>query len=155
VVRLLSQRRSHDIASLRAYVFNRSTNANRHVTFTLPQGSYRFRADFDNVQFWSNTQNDCTLPACESARVEVTNPIYVAVVNTDGVSLQGLSVYAFNGSTYTGNSGITDNYGVVAFTLPRGDYRFRVDYNGEQYWNGPIEDCTMTSCTETTVTVGP
>jgi YD repeat-containing protein len=40
-----------------------------HVTFTLPQGSYRFRADFDNVQFWSDTQNDCTLPGCTSASV--------------------------------------------------------------------------------------
>ena len=39
------------------------------MTFTLPQGSYHFRADFDNVQFWSNTQNDCTLPGCTAGIV--------------------------------------------------------------------------------------
>jgi YD repeat-containing protein len=49
--------------------YNGTTDASGHVTFTLPQGSYHFRADFDNVQFWSNTPNDCTLPGCTAGLV--------------------------------------------------------------------------------------
>jgi RHS repeat-associated protein len=39
------------------------------VTFTLPQGSYRFRADYEGVQFWSGPTNACQLPGCETAAV--------------------------------------------------------------------------------------
>ncbi len=37
--------------------------------FTLPQGDYRFRADYNGVQFWSGNENSCTLPGCTAAAV--------------------------------------------------------------------------------------
>ncbi len=56
--------------------FNGTTDANGEVLFTLPEGSYRFRADYNpqgseagSVQFWSSPDNACTLPGCESAAV--------------------------------------------------------------------------------------
>ena len=39
------------------------------LNFILPQGSYRIRADYDGVPFWSGSENTCTLPGCESAAV--------------------------------------------------------------------------------------
>jgi RHS repeat-associated protein len=39
------------------------------VTFTLPQGNYRFRADLNGVQSWSAQANGCELPGCTTATV--------------------------------------------------------------------------------------
>jgi RHS repeat-associated protein len=41
------------------------------VVFTLPAGDYRFRADYDGVQFWSGLVNHCTIPGCLEALVEI------------------------------------------------------------------------------------
>lgn len=49
--------------------YNQVTNHNGQVVFTLPVGNYRFRADYNNVQFWSEIANHCTLPGCTSANV--------------------------------------------------------------------------------------
>jgi len=49
--------------------FNGTTDAHGQVTFTLPQGSYRFRADYDGVPFWSGSGNSCTLPGCTEEQV--------------------------------------------------------------------------------------
>jgi YD repeat-containing protein len=65
----------------------------------------------------------------------------------------GLSVYAFDGSTYTGYNGTTDSSGNVNFTLPQGDYRFRVDRNGTQFWSGGSNHCALPGCTGASVTV--
>jgi len=42
--------------------FNGTTDAHGQVTFTLPQGSYRFRADYDGVSFWSGSGNGRSSP---------------------------------------------------------------------------------------------
>ena len=41
------------------------------MSFTLPAGDYRFRADYDGVQFWSGGANHCTIPGCLEALVEI------------------------------------------------------------------------------------
>jgi RHS repeat-associated protein len=40
------------------------------------------------------------------------------------------------------------------FTLPQGDYRFRADKDGGQYWSGESNHCAVPGCTVVTVTVG-
>ena len=55
--------------------YNGTTDTSGHVTFTLPQGSYRFRADLNGTQFWSSTQNDCTVPGCTTATVTLPSSI--------------------------------------------------------------------------------
>ncbi|MBI9051626.1 MAG: hypothetical protein JEZ00_19540 [Anaerolineaceae bacterium] len=51
------------------------TDGGGQVTFTLREGDYRFRADYDTlggtggVQFWSGTENTCTIPGCEEDSV--------------------------------------------------------------------------------------
>ncbi len=150
-------------AGLKVYAYNgttytgysATTNESGQVTLTLPLGSYRFRADLNGVQFWSGTSNHCTLPGCESAQVTVTIPVIVTVQNGLGVAKSGVTVYAFNGTIYTGYSKVTNTNGQVVFTLPLGNYRFRADYNSTQFWSSATNQCTLPGCLTAVVTVTP
>jgi YD repeat-containing protein len=133
--------------------FNGTTDINGEVAFTLLQGSYRFRADYNGTQFWSGEANHCDIPGCESASVVVTLPVAVTVEDTDGLPKEGLPVYAFDGSTYTGFNETTDVNGEVQFTLQQGDYRFRADHNGTQFWSGEVNHCNIPGCESATVVV--
>ncbi len=79
----------------------------------------------------------------------------VLVTVSDGVGgvISGVPVYVFKDTIYTNRNGTTDVNGQVTFNLPEGDYNFRADVNGVQYFSadtgGP---CTVTACTSTTVT---
>ena len=130
-----------------------STDVNGEVSFTLPPGSYRFRANYDGIQFWSDDVNHCDIPGCESATVVVTKPVLVTVEDTDGVAKESVPVYVFDGSTYTYFNDTTDVNGEVSFTLPMGDYRFRADYDGTQFWSGGVNHCTIPGCEAATVVV--
>jgi hypothetical protein len=52
--------------------YNGSTNASGQVTFTLPFGNYRFRADKNGVQYWSGPSNHCIVPGCTNVTVTLT-----------------------------------------------------------------------------------
>ena len=122
-------------------------------SFTLPQGDYRFRSDLNGTQFWSGAGDHCTLPGCESAAITVTIPLIVLITDTDVQPQAGLPVYVFTGDTYSGYHAETDANGEATFTLPQGDYRFRSDLNGTQFWSGPDDHCTLPGCTAAAVTV--
>lgn len=148
-------------AGLKVYVFNGSTytgyngttNSNGQVTLTLPLGSYRFRADLNGTQFWSAAGNHCSLPGCEGGNVIVTIPITVTIQNQNGTPLSDITVYAFNGTTYTGYNKVANTNGQVMFTLPLGNYRFRATYNNTQFWSGSANHCTVPGCITGTVTI--
>ena len=135
--------------------YNKTTNADGQAVFTLPLGSYRFRADLNGTQFWSGTANHCSLPGCESMQLIVTIPVTVTVQDGGGTPKSGVNVYAFNGSAYTSYSKVSDASGQAVFTLPLGSYRFRADYYGTQYWSGATNHCTLPGCLTASVTVGP
>jgi hypothetical protein len=63
-----------------------------------------------------------------------------------------LKVYVFDGTTYTGYNKTIDASGQATFTLPEGDYRFRADKDGTQYWSSATNHCTVPGCTSTVVT---
>jgi len=130
-----------------------TSDVNGEVLLTLPQGDYRFRADYDGTQFWSGEADHCAVPGCEVATVEVTLPVVVTVLDTDAVPQVGLPVYAFDGSTYTGYTGTSDVNGEVLLTLPQGDYRFRADLNGTQFWSDSVNHCTIPGCETSSITV--
>ncbi len=134
--------------------YNKTTDTSGQVAFTLPEGSYRFRADYNGTQFWSDSQNHCSVPGCTSAGVTVTKPVTVTVQDAGGAPQSGIKVYAFDGTTYTGYNKTTDANGLALFTLPQGNYRFRADFDGAQYWSGDANHCTLPGCTAVTVTVG-
>ncbi len=148
-------------AGLPVYAFNgpaytgysATTNSSGIATLSLPDGDYRFRSDLNGTQFWSGGENHCTVPGCESSTVVVTIPVTVTVLDTDSQPVQGLSVYAFNGTAYTGFSRTTSALGEAVFTLPQGSYRFRADRNGTQFWSGTANHCDIPGCTSAVVTV--
>jgi len=120
---------------------------------TLPQGDYRFRSDLNGTHFWSGEANHCAIPGCEGASITVTLPVTVHVDNMDGVPQEGLPVYTFQGTTYTGFNGVADAGGDVTLTLPQGDYRFRSDLNGTRFWSGEANHCTVPGCASASITV--
>ncbi len=133
--------------------YSGTTDTSGRITFTLPQGSYRFRADLNGTQFWSNAQNDCTIPGCTSDAITVTLPVTITVTNTDGTAQTGLPVYAFAGTTYADYKSTTDANGQVSLTLPQGSYRFRADLNGTQFWSSATDTCTLPGCATASITV--
>lgn len=130
-----------------------TTDASGQVEFTLPAGSYRFRADMNGTPFFSNASNNCSVPGCESDTVTVTIPVTVTVQDTSGAPAAGISVYAFSGGAYTGYHGTTDPGGQAVFTLPEGAYRFRADRNGTEFWSAGTDSCAIPGCTADSVTV--
>jgi RHS repeat-associated protein len=107
------------------------TDAQGEVVFNLPAQDYKVRADYVSCKYWSQVfnQSDETVTIEEgSAAVTVTGM---------GLSIPGVKVYAFNDSgAYLGLNAITDAVGMVDFRLPAGDYNFRADYMGSQYFSG-------------------
>jgi hypothetical protein len=133
--------------------YNITTNTNGQAVFTLPLGSYRFRADLNGTQFWSGASNHCDIPDCESVSITVSKPVTLTVLDTDGSPKSGLNVYAFNGTTYTNYSKVTDSNGQAVFTLPLGSFRFRADLNGTQFWSGAFNHCDIPGCESASITV--
>ncbi|MBI5841738.1 MAG: carboxypeptidase regulatory-like domain-containing protein [Chloroflexi bacterium] len=127
--------------------YHNTTNADGQAVFTLPFGSYRFRADLNGTQFWSDSQNHCNVnEGCETAGVTVTKPVTVTVQDQLNTPYPDLPVYAFNGTTYAGYHGTTDANGQVVLTLPIGEYRFRADFRGTQFWSNTENHCTIPGC---------
>jgi YD repeat-containing protein len=126
-------------ASVKVYLFTAAgtylgqslqTNAQGMVTFDLPEKSYKVRADYLGQQYWSAElvwQNKTIAIALADAEITVTGA---------GMPQQGIKVYCFSASgTYLGLNQATDQAGNVVFRLPATSYKFRVDYQGSQYWS--------------------
>jgi YD repeat-containing protein len=133
--------------------FSATTNATGTVKFTLPEGNYRFRTDLHGAQYFSATENDCTVTTCTTAAITV--PVYgqvtVTTQSSAGLGQADLPVYAFNGDTYTGISGVTGKDGKTILWLPAGDYRFRADQFNLQFFSGDENSCTVPGCTTAVV----
>ncbi len=132
------------ISGVNVYVFTPSgaylgitgvTDASGKVTFRLPVASYTFRADYLGNQYWS------------SEEVLVADQIKPITTNTGGGSftltvlkgesdpLIGAKCYAFNAmGSYLGLSATTGSSGQVSYNLADGNYKFRIDYLGSQFW---------------------
>jgi hypothetical protein len=134
------------VPSISCTGYNGATDENGQASFTLPQGSYRFRADLNGTQFWSDSEDSCELPGCSGAAVTVTKPLTVTVQSQIGTPYAGLKVYAFDRSRYTGYNDTSDADGLVSFTLPQGSYHFRADYDGVQFWSGQENHCSLPGC---------
>lgn len=122
------------------------TDANGEAVFTLLPGDYRFRIDKNGTQYFTDTQNHCTAPGCDAVSFEIPENVVVAVTSSGGGPETGLTVYAFNGSAYAGKSAVTDSNGDAVFTLLAGDYRFRIDKNGTQFFTDSVNHCTAPGC---------
>ena len=127
-------------AGLKVYLFtpagaylgqNQTTDGNGQARFSLPAQEYKVRADYLGQQFWSEpfVQADKTVTIPE-ARAQVT----VTLLNNP---LIDVPVHVFTAAgAYLDLNAATAGNGQAAFRLPAGDYNFRADYLGSQYFSG-------------------
>ncbi len=136
-------------------IYSAVTNSSGEAMLTLPEGHYRFRVIKSGTVFWSGADNHCVIPGgCSDPDPEIVTigPVIVTVEDTSHAPELGMEVRAYDGSGYTGVSGVTDSSGQVSLTLPVGVYHFRVVKNGTVFWSAPTPDCSLPACSSDGVT---
>jgi YD repeat-containing protein len=112
-----------------------ATNASGKVTFRLPAGAYKFRANYLGNQYWSTEE---TLAADQSKAVTINTGggiFTLTVFKGASDPLTGIKCYVFSeAGSYLNLSGTTDSNGQVTFNLSNGNFKFRIDYLGYQHW---------------------
>lgn len=134
------------LANVPVYTFNASknyaniegtTDQNGMVTFSLPDGTYTFRADYGGQETWSDP---VTTPDTSSIHVRIPiSQFAVRVYRRNGQAVAEVPVYAFTADeNYSGINATSDANGIAAMELPDGAYQFRADYGGEAYWSDMV-----------------
>ncbi|MBW2115099.1 MAG: Ig-like domain-containing protein, partial [Deltaproteobacteria bacterium] len=104
------------------------------VDFRLPEGTYKFRADHQGNQYWATEPIDAhqvNVITLNTGGGEFT----LTVEKQAGSPLIDVPVYVFSsGGSYLGLNAHTDDQGEVTFDLSDGDYKFRTDHLGCQFW---------------------
>ncbi len=125
-----------------------NTDQNGMVAFTLPEKGYKVRADYLGRQYWSDEiiwqDMEITIPMADAE----------IIVSGCGQPLSDVNVYVFNeNNSYLSISGTTDNDGMITFRLPEGNYKFRANYQGSQYWSD-IESLIANQVNPITISTG-
>lgn len=105
------------------------TDADGKVSFNLPEQPFKVRADYMGKQVWSDefTWTD--------KAVMIPEGLAAVHVGLLGQNLPDIPVYVFNAAgSYLGLNGKTDSAGIREFRLPEGEFKFRADTLGNQYW---------------------
>ncbi len=133
---------SEPIESCKVYLFTESgsyqgesgeTDAQGQIRFNVPFESYKARVDFMGRQYWTDPMN------WSDETVNVNYGSIQLQVTQNEIAIENATVYLFSESdSYLGQSAVTDESGVAGFTIPEGDYKFRVDYDGNQYWKESV-----------------
>jgi hypothetical protein len=113
------------------------TNSTGLVSFDLPSGNYRFRADYLGYSFFS------TIASSPGSLDLIIKMYSLKVAITDGVSpLSNIPIYLFKDNSYLGLYCYSNSNGQCSLSITNQTYRFRYDYMGFQYWS---EDITTSS----------
>lgn len=131
---------SNPIEDIKVYLFtssgayqgqNLTTEANGQITLSLPERTYKVRADYLSGQYWSDEFTGQNV----SINIPMADADVYVVWNSQG--LDNVPVYVFNDSdVYLGLNDSTDENGETSFRRPASDYKFRADYLGSQFWSG-------------------
>jgi len=116
--------------------YNTTDSAGR-VSFNVPDGSYKVRADYLGSRYWSaETQvNEDTAISLPIPHRDVAIDVQ-GVFQGSQVPLGGARVYLFTSAgTYLGQYQTTGADGRVVFNLPEQAFKVRADYLGRQYWS--------------------
>jgi hypothetical protein len=105
------------------------------ITFQLPAETYKFRADYQGSEFWSDP---IALAAGRPNRITIDTGggIFGLRVEKDGYHpLSDLKCDVYTGAgRYLDIFGTTDVQGRVNFTLADGQYKFKLKYLGHNFW---------------------
>ena len=136
-----------------AYAASKLTDASGQASFTLSPGDYSFRVYYGGSYWWSQT---VTSPG--NTTIDIPAPTTV-VVTVDGNPLASCWIYAYAAEGDYVKSQTADAAGEASFTLPPGDYKFRVYYGGSYWWSQTVTSpgsatIDIPAPTAVTVTVG-
>jgi hypothetical protein len=133
---------SEPMENIKAYLFTASgaymgesanTDPQGRVIFSLPEKDYMVRADYLGSRYWSE------VIAGQDEDIDIDHGKVNIHITDLGEDIENAKVYLFTETgTYLGKYENTDSSGSASFTLPVELYKFRVDYNGSQYWSGEI-----------------
>lgn len=107
------------------------TAADGVATFSLPDRSYRLRADYLQRQYWTS---DDVQPG---ETIDIAMADADVTVSGGGQPRPDVPVYVFTADhAYLNLNQATDTSGTAVFRLPAGgQYDFRADYQASQYWS--------------------
>ncbi len=118
---------------------NQTTDTTGSVSFDIPDGDYKFRADYLGYKFWTDS---ISIPVTSSLTLAIPHKDVVVTVQSQYQSLdplQGAKTYLFTASgSYQGVNATTDANGQAVFSLPEQAYKFRADYLSAQYWSDEL-----------------
>ncbi|RJR34062.1 MAG: hypothetical protein C4576_27035 [Desulfobacteraceae bacterium] len=130
------------LEGVKVYLFNEAGSyLNQHavtgdqgeVAFNLPEKSYKVRVDYLGSQYWSE------LFQWQDEEVVIDEGVVDLHVTWNGAEVSNAPVYLFTETgSYLNRLVNTDPYGHAQFTVPVKGYKFRIDYNGQQYWTSVI-----------------
>lgn len=136
----------HPMPGVRMYLFKESgaylgeyqiSDAPGLVSFEVPEGTYKVRADYLGYQFWT----DPVLVSTDT-HIDLTLPHQDVTLTLSGVFQEtsepgeGIKIYLFTpAGAYQSQNMVTDENGQVGFHLPERAYKVRSDYLGMQFWS--------------------
>ena len=127
---------------MRSYLFteagsylnvNATTDAQGQVKFNVPDQNYKVRVDYLGGQYWSEVFR------WQDKDVVIDEGMVDLHVTWNGAEVSNAAVYLFTDTgSYLNKNITTDAQGHAKFTVPVKPYKFRIDYNGHQYWTAVI-----------------
>lgn len=125
------------------------TDSAGNVTFSLPNELYKVKIDYMAQQYWAQDFK------WENITVTINHALSEILTLQSGSFMANIKVYLFSESgTYLSQYGSTNAAGKASFIIPQGNYKFRADYDGEQYWTSP-RTITHGETTSTLVELSP
>lgn len=139
------ERLNQPVSGVRVYAFSsqgsylglmKTTDESGKSSFRLPPGGYRFRADYQGIQFWSETSsvekdNEKTVPISLGG-----GTFSFRVEKAPGVPVNEARCYLFSESgQYLNVNSVTNSNGEVSFDLATGRFKIRTDYMGASWWS--------------------
>lgn len=132
-------RGSVPLAGVKVYLFtpsgsylglNQSTDAAGQAGFSLPDKTYKVRADTLGSQYWSGEFQS------SDATVSISRGLARITAKATNSPVPNARVYVFSeAGSYLGLSAVTNADGAAEFLLPGKAYKFRVDSGGAQHWS--------------------
>jgi formylglycine-generating enzyme required for sulfatase activity len=140
---LLTNQSGEPVSGQNIYVYNsndeylkysRKTNDNGIAIFSLNDGNYKFRYNFNGKYWWSKV-----VASGGQAKITVPGMTNVSLVHQGGYSIESQNIYVYNeAGEYQKYSRKTSNEGIASFTLPSGNYKFRYNFNGRYFWTDVV-----------------
>ena len=113
------------------------TDKDGFVTFTLVQGAFKFRAAYQDNDFWSEVVN---VPTDGEAVIQTGQADFpVKVVDSDGAGIANITLATYNpGGKYLGIIAVTDNEGIAYLPVSYGSFIFKAVVKGTEYWSDKV-----------------